>query len=190
MAERNAIPATQEQVDFLKATITSIPDYPSKGILFRDITSLCENAKAFSLVIDLMAKAFADLKIDKVVSGEARGFVFGAPLAERLGAGFVMARKPNKLPRATIQEQYALEYGVNELQMHADSIKKGERVLCVDDLLATGGTMVAMIKLVQRLGGEVVQAAFVIDLVDLGGCDRITQFCGVNCSSLLDFPGH
>ena len=181
MAERNVIPATAEQVDFLKSTITSIQDYPIKGILFRDITSLCENPKAFALTIDLMAQAFADQKIDKVVSSEARGFVFGAPLAAKLGAGFVMVRKPNKLPR---------EYGTNELQMHTDSIKQGERVVCVDDLLATGGTMSAMIRLVQRLGGEVVKAAFVIDLVDLGGCAKIKDSCNVDCVSLLDFPGH
>lgn len=190
MAERNVIPATAEQVDFLKSTITSIQDYPIKGILFRDITSLCENPKAFALTIDLMAQAFADQKIDKVVSSEARGFVFGAPLAAKLGAGFVMVRKPNKLPRATIKEDYDLEYGTNELQMHTDSIKPGERVVCVDDLLATGGTMSAMIRLVQRLGGEVVKAAFVIDLVDLGGCAKIKDSCNVDCVSLLDFPSH
>lgn len=180
----------QAKTDYLKSTITSIQDYPIKGILFRDITSLCEDKKAFSLSIDMLYDLFKDQKIDKVVASEARGFVFGAPLAQRLEAGFVLVRKPNKLPREVISEQYALEYGTNELQIHADAIKPGERVVCVDDLLATGGTMVATCRLVQRLGGVVVKAAFIIDLVDLGGCAKIKQDCGVDCVSLLDFPGH
>lgn len=178
------------KIDYLKSTITSIPDYPIKGILFRDITTLCEDAKGFSLVIDLLAQAFKDKKIDKVLSSEARGFVFGAPLAAKLGAGFVMVRKKGKLPRETIKEEYALEYGVSELHMHTNSVKPGERVLCVDDLLATGGTMIAMCKLAQRAGAQVVNAAFVIDLVDLGGYDKIKEECGVESLSLLDFPGH
>ena len=179
-----------QKVAYLKSTITSIQDYPIKGILFRDITSLCEDKKAFALTIDMLYELFKDAKIDKVLSGEARGFVFGAPLAARLGAGFVMVRKPGKLPRATLKEEYELEYGTNELYMHEDSVKPGERVLCVDDLLATGGTMVAMCRLAQRAGGEVVNCASVIDLVDLGGCAKIKDVCGVDSISLLDFPGH
>ncbi len=179
-----------QKVAYLKSTITSIQDYPIKGILFRDITSLCEDKKAFALTIDMLYELFKDAKIDKVLSGEARGFVFGAPLAARLGAGFVMVRKPGKLPRATLKEEYELEYGTNELYMHEDSVKPGERVLCVDDLLATGGTMVAMCRLAQRAGGEVVNCASVIDLVDLGGCAKIKDACGVDSISLLDFPGH
>lgn len=179
-----------QKVTYLKSTITSIQDYPIKGILFRDITSLCEDKKAFALTIDMLYELFKDAKIDKVLSGEARGFVFGAPLAARLGAGFVMVRKPGKLPRATLKEEYELEYGTNELHMHEDSVKPGERVLCVDDLLATGGTMVAMCRLAQRAGGEVVNCASVIDLVDLGGCAKIKDACGVDSISLLDFPGH
>ncbi len=179
-----------QKVAYLKSTITSIQDYPIKGILFRDITSLCEDKKAFALTIDMLYELFKDAKIDKVLSGEARGFVFGAPLAARLGAGFVMVRKPGKLPRATLKEEYELEYGTNELHMHEDSVKPGERVLCVDDLLATGGTMVAMCRLAQRAGGEVVNCASVIDLVDLGGCAKIKDACGVDSISLLDFPGH
>ncbi len=178
------------KADFLKSTITSIQDYPKPGILFRDITSLCENGKAFSLVIDLLYEAFKDQHIDKVLASEARGFVFGSALAYRLNAGFVMVRKPNKLPRETIKEEYELEYGTNELHMHTDSVKAGERVLCVDDLLATGGTMIATCRLAQRKGATVVAAAFVIDLVDLGGCAKIKEQCGVECVSLLDFPGH
>lgn len=179
-----------QKAAYLKSTITSIQDYPIKGILFRDITSLCEDHKAFALTIDMLYELFKDEKIDKVLSGEARGFVFGAPLAARLGAGFVMVRKPGKLPRATIKEEYALEYGTNELHMHEDSVKPGERVLCVDDLLATGGTMIAMCRLAQRAGAQVVKCAFVIDLVDLGGCVKIKDACGVDSVSLLDFPGH
>lgn len=179
-----------QKAAYLKSTITSIQDYPIKGILFRDITSLCEDHKAFVLTIDMLYELFKDEKIDKVLSGEARGFVFGAPLSARLGAGFVMVRKPGKLPRATIKEEYALEYGTNELHMHEDSVKPGERVLCVDDLLATGGTMIAMCRLAQRAGAQVVKCAFVIDLVDLGGCAKIKDACGVDSVSLLDFPGH
>ena len=179
-----------QKAAYLKSTITSIQDYPIKGILFRDITSLCEDHKAFALTIDMLYELFKDEKIDKVLSGEARGFVFGAPLAARLGAGFVMVRKPGKLPRATIKEEYALEYGTNELHMHEDSVKPGERVLCVDDLLATGGTMIAMCRLAQRAGAQVVKCAFVIDLVDLGGCAKNKDACGVDRVSLLDFPGH
>ena len=179
-----------QKAAYLKSTITSIQDYPIKGILFRDITSLCEDHKAFALTIDMLYELFKDEKIDKVLSGEARGFVFGAPLAARLGAGFVMVRKPGKLPRATIKEEYALEYGTNELHMHEDSVKPGERVLCVDDLLATGGTMIAMCRLAQRAGAQVVKCAFVIDLADLGGCAKIKDACGVDSVSLLDFPGH
>ena len=187
---RERIDDCESKIAYLKSTITSIPDYPIKGILFRDITTLCEDKKAFHLVNEMLYQLFKDEKIDKVLSSEARGFVFGAPLADRLGAGCVMVRKPKKLPRAVITESYELEYGQNELDMHVDSVKPGERVVCVDDLLATGGTMVAMCKLAQRCGAEVVKAAFVIDLVDLGGCAKIKEQCGVDCISLLDFPGH
>ena len=183
MAERNVIPATAEQVDFLKSTITSIQDYPIKGILFRDITSLCENPKAFALTIDLMAQAFADQKIDKVVSSEARGFVFGAPLAAKLGAGFVMVRKPNKLPRATIKEDYDLEYGTNELQMHTDSIKQGERVVCVDDLLATGGTMLAAYHLLQRFNPKKTYINFLSEIVKLNGRKAFPE--GIEIDALI-----
>ena len=178
------------KVEFLKSTITSIQDYPIKGILFRDITTLCENGKAFKMVTDMFYEIFKDQKIDKVLASEARGFVFGAPLAERLGAGFVMVRKKGKLPRETIKEEYAFEYGTDELHIHTNSVNKGDRVLCIDDLLATGGTMTATCKLAQKCGAQVVKAAFVINLVDLGGYDKIKQECGVDCVSLMDFPGH
>lgn len=179
-----------QKIEFLKSKITSIQDYPKPGILFRDITTLCEDGKAFSMVIDMFYECFKDLKIDKVVSAEARGFVFGAPLASRLGAGFVMVRKPNKLPRKTVCQTYELEYGTNELHIHADSIKPGERVLVLDDLLATGGTVIAMIELVKRMQAQVVGVGFAINLVDLGGYAKIKECCGVDSVCLLDFPGH
>lgn len=179
-----------KKIEFLKSKITSIQDYPKPGILFRDISTLCEDGEAFSLVTELFYQAFKDQKIDKVVSAEARGFVFGAPLAARLGAGFVMVRKPHKLPRKTISQVYDLEYGTNELQLHVDSIKEGERVILVDDLLATGGTVVAMCNLIKRMGAELVGAGFVINLVDLGGYAKIKEQGGVESVCLLDFPGH
>ncbi|MCR5084241.1 MAG: adenine phosphoribosyltransferase [Succinivibrionaceae bacterium] len=178
------------KVEYLKSCIKSIPDFPKPGILFRDITSLCEDGKAFAMVNSVLADAFANAKIDKVASAEARGFVFGAPLAQALGAGFVMIRKPNKLPREVISERYELEYGFNEMQIHVDAIKPGERVLLLDDLLATGGTMLAMVKLLQRLGAEIVNTVAIIDLFDLGGADRIKSECGIDTVSIIKFPGH
>lgn len=184
------IPDYHKKIEFLKSTVKSIPDYPKAGILFRDISSLCQNGAAFQLCIDMLYEVFKDSNIDKVVSAEARGFVFGAPLAQKLGCGFVMVRKPGKLPRELIEEEYDLEYGRNTLQMHVDAIKAGERVVILDDLLATGGTVDAMIKLVKRLNGNVVSAAFIIELVDLGGCAKIQKDHNIQTVSLLDFPGH
>ncbi len=129
-------------------------------------------------------------KIDKVVAAEARGFVFGAALAAKLKTGFVMVRKPGKLPRHTIEESYELEYGVNKLQIHEDSLKSGERVLLIDDLLATGGTIDAIAAMVKRLGAEIVDITFVIELFDLGGSERIEKKWGVKPFSLVKFPGH
>lgn len=177
-------------LELIAGAIRSIPDYPRQGILFRDVTSLCEDAQAFALCIDLLAEELAGGGCDKVVCAEARGFVFGAALACRLHAGLVLVRKPGKLPRATIEQNYELEYGVGTLQMHIDSVRSGERVLLVDDLIATGGTAEAMIEMVRRLQGEVVRAAFVIDLEDLGGRDRLRRRCGVESVALLGFPGH
>ena len=180
----------KEKSAYLQGNIKSIPDFPKPGILFRDITSLCEDKKAFTLCIDLLYEIFKDSAIDKIVCAEARGFVFGAPLAYRLGAGLVMVRKPGKLPRAVISEHYDLEYGQNVLQVNLDAIKPGERVLVLDDLLATGGTVEAMIKLVRRLKGEVVAAGFVLELFDLGAAERLRKNCQVEVVSLVKFPGH
>ncbi len=180
----------EKNIEFLKSTITNIEDYPKKGILFRDISTLCDNGQALALSVKLIADHYRGQKIDKIVSAEARGFLFGAPVAAELGVGLVMVRKPGKLPRETIEEKYDLEYGSNILQVHKDSIKEGEKILIIDDLLATGGTVGAMIKLVQRLKGEVMGAAFVIDLFDLGGAKMLKDSFSVDSFSLLKFPGH
>ncbi|MFQ5579682.1 MAG: adenine phosphoribosyltransferase [Nitrospiria bacterium] len=157
----------------LKAKIREVPDFPKEGILYYDITTLLKDPFAFSEVITRLAAPFADKLIQKVVSMESRGFIFGAPLSERLKAGFIPVRKPGKLPADKIDERYQLEYGSDRLCIHEDAISPGERVLIVDDLLATGGTVAATAKLVKRLGGEIVSAAFVIELVGLKGRDQL-----------------
>ena len=176
------------KLEIIRNSITTIPDYPKPGIMFRDVTSLVENPQAFKLCIEEMVKAFADKGITKVVGAEARGFIFGAPIALALGVGFVPARKPNKLPRACIEESYQLEYGSDALQMHEDAVVAGDRVLVVDDLLATGGTMSATVNLVRRLQGEVVGTAFVIALPDLGGEQRLRDL-DVEVFTLVEFDG-
>ncbi|BDH46786.1 adenine phosphoribosyltransferase [Salmonella enterica subsp. enterica serovar Choleraesuis] len=181
--------ATAQQLDYLKNSIKSIHDYPKPGILFRDVTSLLEDPKAYALSIELLVSRYKNAGITKVVGTEARGFLFGAPVALGLGVGFVPVRKPGKLPRATLSESYELEYGTDCLEIHQDAITEGDVVLVVDDLLATGGTIEATVKLIRRLGGEVKDAAFIINLFDLGGEQRLEQQ-GINCYSLVDFPGH
>ena len=168
----------------LKQYIASVQDFPKEGILFRDITPLMAHGEAFKeacLVIENFAK---EKEADIIVGPESRGFIFGCPVAYSLGIGFVPVRKPNKLPRETVSIKYDLEYGSNELHMHADSIKKGEKVLIVDDLLATGGTVDAAIKLVEKMGGEVVGCAFLIELVDLKGRDLLK---GYNVHSVMKY---
>ncbi len=150
--------ATAQQLEYLKNSIKSIQDYPKPGILFRDVTSLLEDPKAYALSIDLLVERYKNAGITKVVGTEARGFLFGAPVALGLGVGFVPVRKPGKLPRETISETYDLEYGTDQLEIHVDAIKPGDKVLVVDDLLATGGTIEATVKLIRRLGGEVADA--------------------------------
>ncbi|MFT5760729.1 MAG: adenine phosphoribosyltransferase [Alteromonadaceae bacterium] len=172
----------------IKNSIKSIPDYPIKGIIFRDVTSLIENGEAFSATIAEFIARYKDVKIDKVVGTEARGFIFGAPLAAAIGVGFVPVRKPGKLPRTTIEEAYTLEYGTDTLQIHTDAIKKGDNVLLMDDLLATGGTAEASVKLIQRLGGNVIESAFVIELPSLKGAQKLKKL-GVPLFSLISFEG-
>jgi len=177
-----------EALQLIKNSIKSIPDYPIKGIVFRDITSLIENGHAFAATINLLVERYQDQKIDKVVGTEARGFIFGAPLAAAIGAGFVPVRKPGKLPRNTVHEDYDLEYGQDTLHIHSDSILEGERVLLVDDLLATGGTAEASVKLIQRLGGMVVETAFVVELPTLNGGAKLMRL-DVPYFSLVEFEG-
>ncbi len=180
---------TAQQREFLKESIKTIPDYPKPGILFRDVTSLLEAPEAYALSIQLLTDRYRDSGVTKVVGTEARGFLFGAPVALALNVGFVPVRKPGKLPRATLSESYELEYGTDKLEIHADAIHPGDKVLVIDDLLATGGTIEATVKLIRRLGGEVTDAAFVIDLPALGGEARL-EAQGVHCFSLVSFDGH
>ncbi|HYN87497.1 MAG TPA: adenine phosphoribosyltransferase [Ardenticatenaceae bacterium] len=160
-------------MDHLKAMIRTVPDFPVEGILFRDITTLIKDARAFAEVIDRLAGMLEDTAVDLIAGIESRGFIFGAPLAYQLGAGFVPIRKEGRLPAETVVREYALEYGTNRLELHADAVKPGQRVLIIDDLLATGGTALASAELVEALGGLVIGFAFVIELTFLGGRERL-----------------
>jgi adenine phosphoribosyltransferase len=173
----------------LADAIRTIPDYPKKGILFRDITTLMGDARAFRRAVDELVHPFAGSKIDKVAGIEARGFILGGAIAHQLSAGFVPIRKKGKLPHATISVAYSLEYGVDEMEMHKDGVLQGERVILVDDLIATGGTAEGAVKLLTSLGAEVVAACFVIDLPELGGADKIRKL-GVPVRTLVQFDGH
>jgi adenine phosphoribosyltransferase len=173
----------------IRELIRSIPDYPKAGILFRDVTTLFKHPRGFRRTIDLLAEKYADRGISKVVGIEARGFVLAAPLAYQLGAGFVPVRKKGKLPAETIFHDYALEYGTDRVELHVDAIERGEKVLVLDDLIATGGTALAAVELVRRLGGDVVECAFVVDLPDLGGRRRL-EAAGLAVHALLEFDGH
>lgn len=179
----------QDTINLISNSIKSIQDYPKPGILFRDVTSLMEQPEAYRATIDVLVEKYKDQGITKIIGTEARGFLFGAPLALALGVGFVPVRKPGKLPREVIAENYELEYGKDTLEIHKDAISEGDRVLLVDDLLATGGTIEATTNLVRRLGGTVEDAAFVINLPDIGGEARL-QGLGLNVFSICDFPGH
>ncbi|MFY1027273.1 adenine phosphoribosyltransferase [Actinobacillus seminis] len=176
-------------LDLIKSSIKSIPNHPKEGIIFRDITGLTEVPIAFKTTVDLIVAQFQDKRISKVIGTESRGFIFGAPVALALGVPFVLVRKPGKLPRETIAQSYQLEYGQDTLEIHVDSIQAGDNVLIIDDLLATGGTVEATVKLVERLQGHVKHAAFVINLPDLGGEARLHQL-GVEPFTLVDFAGH
>lgn len=160
----------------LKSAIREIPDFPKKGILFYDITTLLKDPKLFALVLEGMATRYQGAGIQKVVAIEARGFIFGAPLAQRLQAGFVPIRKPGKLPADVYESTYTLEYGNSTIAMHRDAVQEGERVLLVDDLLATGGTMAAAVDLVNRRGGSISGLTFMVELTDLKGRDKLKGF--------------
>ena len=173
----------------LTDAIRTIPDYPKPGIMFRDITTLLGDARAFRRAVDELVQPFTGRKIDKVAGIEARGFILGGAVAHQLSAGFVPLRKKGKLPHQTIAVDYALEYGVDTIEMHLDAFRSGEKVLLVDDLIATGGTAIAAVELLRQGGAEVIGAAFVVNLPDLGGADRLAAL-GVPVSTLVDFPGH
>ena len=173
----------------LRASIRTIADYPKPGILFRDITTLLGDARAFRRAVDELVQPFAGTRIDKVAGIEARGFILGGAVAHQLSAGFVPIRKKGKLPHTVVSIAYSLEYGLDEMEMHEDAVAPGERVLLVDDLIATGGTASAAVKLLKQLGADVAAACFVIDLPDLGGAAKIRDL-GVAVRTLLQFAGH
>lgn len=172
----------------LKALIRTIPNYPKQGIMFRDVTTLLQDPQGLRMVVDGLKAQYKNQPIDKIAGIEARGFIIGAALAYELGVGFVPVRKAGKLPAETISQSYKLEYGTDQLEIHTDSISKGEQVLLVDDLIATGGTAEAAAALVQQLDGVVMGCAFVIDLPDIGGTERL-QRAGLKPFSLCAFEG-
>ena len=175
--------------DQLKDSIRTISDYPKPGVEFRDITTLLGNARAFRRAIDELVYPWAGTKIDKVAGIEARGFILGGAVAHQLSAGFVPIRKKGKLPHTTVSVAYSLEYGVDEMEMHQDAVRPGERVILVDDLIATGGTATAAAQLLKRIGADVVAACFVIDLPDLGGAAKLRDL-HVPVRTLVSFAGH
>jgi len=173
----------------LKQAIRSIPDYPKPGIMFRDITTLLGDARAFRRAVDELVQPWSGTKIDKIAGIEARGFILGGAVAHQLSAGFVPIRKKGKLPHKVVSIGYSLEYGIDEMEMHVDALARGERVILVDDLIATGGTAEAAVKLLKKLGADVVAACFVIDLPDLRGAKKI-EALNVPVRSLIAFEGH
>ena len=175
-----------DKFQYVREHVREVPDFPKKGILFLDITTATKDAKSMQYMTDFLYEQFKDEKIDYVTGIESRGFIFGAAVAYKLGAGFVPIRKPNKLPAETIKEEYSLEYGTDTIEIHADALKKGDRVLVIDDLLATGGTALAACNLVKRIGAEVVASAFIIELDPLKGREKI-EAAGVKVVSMLNY---
>jgi adenine phosphoribosyltransferase len=172
----------------IKSRIRTVPHYPKQGIMFRDITTLLKDPIGLRATVDELARRYADTKIDKIAGIESRGFIVGAPLAFVLGKGFVPIRKKGKLPAETIGHDYELEYGTDRIEIHTDAISKGERVLLVDDLIATGGTAEAACKLIEKIGGSIVECCFVIDLPDVGGRKRLEKH-GHKVFALCEFEG-
>jgi len=172
----------------IKSRIRTVPHYPKQGVMFRDITTLLKDPEGLRLAVDAMVQRYQGVAIDRIAGVEARGFIVGAALAYALGLGFVPIRKQGKLPAPTTGEDYALEYGTDRIEMHVDAISPGERILLVDDLIATGGTVGAACKLVERMGATVVECCFVIDLPDLGGC-KLLESRGYKVHALCEFEG-
>jgi adenine phosphoribosyltransferase len=173
----------------LKSAIRTIPDYPKPGIMFRDITTLLGDARAFRRAVDELVQPWAGAKIDKVAGIEARGFILGGAVAHQVSAGFVPIRKKGKLPHTKVSIAYSLEYGLDEMEMHEDAVERGERVILVDDLIATGGTAEGAVKLLRNMGAQVLAACFIIDLPDLGGADKLRKL-EVPVRTLIGFEGH
>ena len=174
--------------ELIKNSIRAIPDYPKAGIMFRDVTTLMQNRDAFTQTIDLFAEKAKELNITAIVGTEARGFIFGAPLAYKLGVPFVPVRKPGKLPYKVYSQAYQLEYGEDVMEIHTDALTETDNVLMVDDLLATGGTIEATVNLIRKLGAKVENACFVVNLPDLGGEKRLDGL-GINSYSICEFEG-
>jgi adenine phosphoribosyltransferase len=179
----------QHLITGLKASIRTIPDYPKPGIMFRDITTLLGDARAFRRAVDELVHPYAGGKVDKIAGIEARGFILGGAVAHQLSAGFVPIRKKGKLPHQTVSIAYSLEYGVDAMEMHADAIGQEERVILVDDLIATGGTAIAAVNLLRQIGADIVGACFIIDLPDLGGAKKLRAL-DVDVRTLMSFEGH
>lgn len=173
----------------LKSAIRTIPDYPKRGIMFRDITTLLADARAFRRAIDELVQPFAGSKVSKVAGIEARGFILGGAVAHQMSAGFIPIRKKGKLPHETVSIAYSLEYGVDQMEMHKDAVIRGEKVILVDDLVATGGTAEAACRLLTQMGAEIVAACFIVDLPELGGARKI-EALGVPVRALMQFEGH
>ena len=172
----------------IKSKIRTVKDYPIDGIMFRDITTLFKDPEGLREAINLFSDRYQDMKIDKIVAIESRGFLIGAPLAYLLNVGLVLIRKPGKLPAKTFKQDYTLEYGVDQIEIHTDAIEEGERVLIVDDLIATGGTVEAAVKLVQKMKADIIECCFIIDLPDIGGSKKLKSM-GQNVFSLCEFDG-
>ena len=177
---------TLSEYEYVRENIRIVPDFPKKGIMFLDITTAVKDPKSMQIMIDFLYEKFKSEKVNYITGIESRGFIFGAALAYKLGIGFVPIRKPNKLPAKTIKESYSLEYGTDTIEMHEDAIKSGDRVVVIDDLLATGGTAMAACNLIKRVGAEVVAAAFIIELNPLKGRDKI-EANGINVISMLNY---
>ena len=172
--------------NYVESKVRDIVDFPKKGIIFRDITTAVKDAKALQFMVDFLVQQYEDKKIDYVAGIESRGFIFGAPLVYKLNAGFILIRKPGKLPADTISQEYELEYGTDKIEMHADAVEPGKNVLVIDDLLATGGTVDAACKLLKKAGANVVGAGFIIELSDLGGRKKLE---GIDVTSMIQYKG-